>query len=109
MVGRNDGIAALTEAVAMSDRADDPIRTADLYRLLANAEWVFGADGQQRAAARRNIATAVEHARRGTGLRASWMLAICLTEMARSADEVAQRARAVAEAAGILLDTRRFA
>jgi hypothetical protein len=72
--------------------------------MLANAEWVFAADAEQRAAARLHIATAVEHARRGTGRRASGTLARCLTEMARSADETAHGVRAVDDAAGILLD-----
>ena len=79
------------------------MRTADLYGMLANFEWVFAADSEQRAAARRHIAMAVEHARRGTGRRAPLILANCLAEMARSADLPAQQVRAVGEAAGVLL------
>jgi hypothetical protein len=102
---RDNAIDILAEAATTSARADDPVRTADLYRMLANVEWAAAIDDEQRAAARRHISTAVEHARRGTGRRASTTLAYCLAETARSTDNPAQRVRLVGEAAGILLDT----
>ena len=101
----DDGLAALAEAAATSARGDNPVRTADLYSLLANVEWVFAADDEQRAAARRHNVAAVEHARCGSGREASVMLAKCLAESTLSADDPAQRVRALGEAAGILLDT----
>jgi hypothetical protein len=100
----NAGIDALCEAAAMSERADDPVRTADLYRLLADAEWLYAVEDEHRGAAGRHIDLAVAHARRGTGRRALLILAVCLIESVRSADDLTRQAQAIGEGAGILRD-----
>jgi hypothetical protein len=105
-----EAATVLNEAVGLSVGAADPERTANLYRLLANAEfWSGPTDSERLVIARAHAATALAHARRSTSRGAVLAQVSCLqvvAQLAGRADRVS-RLDALGEAATLILGTAR--
>jgi tetratricopeptide (TPR) repeat protein len=104
----DDAVVLLREAAEASTRTSDPLRTANVYRQLANAESLGArGDPDRLARARIHAATALTHARRDTspaGLGEQLGCLLEVAEVARVTGDGATAKDATGQAAGLLLD-----
>ena len=101
----DDGIAALAEAEHVGPGRRPGAHRQPLPHVLADAKWVFAVGTEHRAAARHHFSTAAQQRVPAHWLLSEKVLAQCLAEGARSADDFAERVRAVDEATAIVLAT----